>query len=140
MISSKFDAAAAQRTEIPAAARIAEVQVAGQDPAVAVERHDGVLHVDVEDPVGELADESGRIDPLPDQVAGIEIEAELRPMVQRFEGPLGRVAGRRRSPSGWTSRANFTPHSANTSRIGFNRSASSLNPSSIIAGGTGGKE
>ena len=41
---------------------------------------------------------------------------------------------------GWTSSANFTPHSLKTSRIGFQRSANSLKPSSIVASDTGGNE
>ncbi len=41
---------------------------------------------------------------------------------------------------GWASRANRTPTSSKTSRMGFQRAAKSANPSSIIAGGTGGKE
>ena len=48
-------------------------------PGLAVERHGGVLHVDVVDAVGELADEEVRLDALPDEVAGVEVEAERRP-------------------------------------------------------------
>ena len=62
-----------------------------KDAAAAVERHDRVLHVDVVDAVGERADELHRIDALPDQVAGVEVEAELLAVVQRLQGPLGRV-------------------------------------------------
>ena len=60
-------------------------------PLRAVERDQGVLHVDVVDPIGKRADELGRIDPLPDQVAGIEVEAELGAVVQRGQRPLGGV-------------------------------------------------
>ena len=62
-----------------------------KDAAAAVERHDRVLHVDVVDAVGECADELDRIDPLPDQVARVEVEAELLAVVQRLQRPLGRV-------------------------------------------------
>jgi hypothetical protein len=41
---------------------------------------------------------------------------------------------------GWTSSANFTPHSLYTSRIGFQRSAKSLKPSSMVESDTGGNE
>ena len=88
MISSKLTPPRPKRAEVPAAARIAEVQVAGQDAAAPVERDDGVLHVDVINPLREGADEFHRIDPLPEQVAGIEVEAELLAAVQRFDRPL----------------------------------------------------
>ena len=91
MISSKFDAAASGRAEVPAAARIAEIQMAGQNAAAAVERDDRVLDVDVVNPVGERAHELDRIDPLPEQMAGIEVEAELLALVECLERPLGRV-------------------------------------------------
>ncbi len=65
--------------------------MAGQDAGATVEGDDAVLHVDVEDPIGEPANELDRIDALPEQVAGVEIEAELLPIVQRFQGSLGRV-------------------------------------------------
>ncbi len=87
----EIDAAAPHGAKIPAAARIAEVQMAGQDSALAVQPDDCILHVYVEDPLGELADEAGRVHSLPDQMAGIEIEAELRTVIQGLQGPLGRV-------------------------------------------------
>ena len=52
---------------------------------------DGVLHVHVVDAVGEGADELDRVDALPEQVAGVEVEAELGPVVEGLEGRLGRV-------------------------------------------------
>ena len=60
-------------------------------PALAVERPRGVLDVHVVDPVGEGPDELDRVDELPEQVAGVEVEAELGPVVERLQGHLGRV-------------------------------------------------
>ena len=73
----EIDAAAARRAEFPAAARIAKLQMAAQNAAAAVERDDRVLDVDVINAVGKRPQEFDRIDPLPEQMAGIEIEAEL---------------------------------------------------------------
>ena len=66
MISSKLTPPG-PRAEVLAAAGIAEVQVARQDSVLAVQPDDCVLHVFVEDPVGEVADEAGRVHSLPDQ-------------------------------------------------------------------------
>ena len=113
--------------------------MAGENPARSIQPDDRILHVNVEDPLGKLAKESGRVDPLPDQVAGIEIKAELRPAAKGIQGTFGRIQieGDFR---GVYFQANFTPHSPNTSRIGFQRSAKSWNPASIIAAETGGNE
>ena len=64
---------AATLIESEGAARIAEVQVAGENSVVAVQRDNRIFHVYVVDPVGELADEPGRVHALPDQMTGIEI-------------------------------------------------------------------
>src|SRR5690606_14586392 len=81
-------AAAAQGTEVPAATRVAEVEVARKDARAAVELDDGVLHVDVVDAVAEAADELDRIDALPEQVARVEVEAELLAAAERLDRPL----------------------------------------------------
>ena len=60
-----------------------------QDAAAAVERDDRVLDVDVVDAVGELADELDRIDALPQQMARVEVEAELLAVAERVERPSG---------------------------------------------------
>src|SRR5690606_18612904 len=73
----EIDAAATWRAEVPAAARVAEVEVAGQDAGAAVERDDRVLDVDVIDAIRKLADELDRINSLPQQMTGVEVEAEL---------------------------------------------------------------
>ena len=70
---------------------VPERQVAGDDAGFAIAVDLGVFDVDVIDTVGEVARKDGGVHPLPDEVAGIEIEAELRPVVERFQGALGRV-------------------------------------------------
>jgi hypothetical protein len=70
---------------------IAEVQVAGQNAALAVQRRDRILDMHVVDPVRERPNEFHRVHELPMQMAGIEIEAELLAVVQRFERLLSRV-------------------------------------------------
>ena len=60
-------------------------------PALAVEGARGVLDVHVIDAVGEGPDELDRVDELPEQVAGVEVEAELGPVVEGLQGRLGRV-------------------------------------------------
>ena len=92
----EVDAAAPRRAKLPAAARIAKLQMARQDAAAAVERHDRVLDVHVIDAIGKRANELDRIDPLPQQMAGIEVEAELLAAIERLQRPLGRVDSRRR--------------------------------------------
>ncbi len=61
----KIDAASAGRTEIPTTAMITEGQMRRQDAGFAVERGDGILNMNMEDAIGELADELYRIDKLP---------------------------------------------------------------------------
>src|SRR4051794_16966935 len=87
----EVDAAASGAAEIPAAAVIAEVEMAGEDASAAVERDDGVLHVHVIDAIRKGAKEFDRVDALPVQVTGVEVEAELGTVVEGFQGPFGRV-------------------------------------------------
>ena len=91
MISSKFTPPWPSERKSQPRCGSPKFEWLAKDAAAAVERHDRVLHVDVVDAVGERADELDRIDALPDQVARIEIEAELLAVVQRIERPLGRV-------------------------------------------------
>src|SRR5262245_39861119 len=65
--------------------------MARKDPRAAIERHTGILHVHVVDAIREEAYELRRIDTLPQQVAGIEIEAELLAGVERIDRALGGV-------------------------------------------------
>ncbi len=60
-------------------------------PDPAVERPGRVLDVHVIDPIRESPDELDRVDHLPEQVAGVEVEPEFRPVVDRLQGSLGRV-------------------------------------------------
>src|SRR3954449_3444588 len=61
----EVDAAASGAAEIPAAAVIAEVEVAGKNAGAAIERDDGVLDVHVIDAVGEGPQKFDRVDSLP---------------------------------------------------------------------------
>ena len=58
------DVAVAHRHEIPAAARVAEREVRGEDRVASVQVDLRVLHVDVDDPVLELEDELRRVEEL----------------------------------------------------------------------------
>src|SRR5690606_29448234 len=87
----EVDGAAAWAAEVPTAAGVAEVDVARQDAAAAVECDDRVFHVHVINAVRERADKLDRVDALPVQMARVEVEAELGPVVESFEGPLGGV-------------------------------------------------
>lgn len=83
----EVDTSPAGRAKIPAAARVAEVEMTRQNAAAAIERNDGVFHMDVVHPVGKLADELDGVDSLPNQVAGIEVEAELLAVADGIERP-----------------------------------------------------
>ena len=50
-----------------------------------------VLHVNVIDAVRKCPDELNRIDSLPNQMAGIKVETELRAIVQCLERHLSRI-------------------------------------------------
>lgn len=78
-----------RRAEVPSAMGGAESNVASQNTIAAVQHHLAVLDVDMEDAVGELADEFGWVHALPLQVAGVEVEAETRMMADGLQGPLG---------------------------------------------------
>ena len=85
------DATAADAAEVPAATLIAEREVTGQDAGATVEGDRGVFHVSMIDAIGEVTDELNRIDALPDEVAGVEVEAELFAVVERLEGGFSGV-------------------------------------------------
>ena len=95
----EIDVAVAGGAEVPAAPQVAERQVRAEDAGLAVERHGRVLHVDMVDPVGELADEQVRLHALPDEMARIEVEAQRRPAFEFLEKPVAPCRGRRRSRS-----------------------------------------
>src|SRR5690348_4506442 len=54
--------AAPRRPEVPAAPRVAEVEMATENAGSAVECHDGVFDVNVINPIRELANELHRVD------------------------------------------------------------------------------
>ena len=61
----------------------------GAENAVfAVELERGVFHMDVENAIGEAADELDRVDHLPNEVRRVEVEPERRMEVERFEREL----------------------------------------------------
>src|SRR5580692_803865 len=62
-----------------------------ENPRAAVQRYAGVLHVHVVNAVRKEADEFGRIDPLPQQVAGVEVESEFLAAVERLDRALSRI-------------------------------------------------
>src|SRR5207248_1769242 len=66
----EVDVTVTEGAEIPAAARVAEWQVRAEDAGAAVEADGAVLHVHVEDPLREVADEEVRLHSLPLQMAG----------------------------------------------------------------------
>jgi hypothetical protein len=124
----ELDVAATGRAEIPEPAGVAEVGVAAEDAhrAVAV-APPHVLHVDVIDAVGELADEPDIIHALVAEVRGIVVETETLVVAdgrQRalgggdVEGDLGRMHFERE--------VHVTLSKA--SRIGSQRLAKSLKP------------
>ncbi len=84
-------AATSWTTEVPTASRIAKVNVAGQDTALAVERGDRILDVHVIDAIRECTNKLNWVNALPNQVTWIEIETELFSMSNGFESSLGGV-------------------------------------------------
>ena len=81
----------AQGAEVPAAAQVAEVDVGAQQAAAAVQRDGGVLHVDVVHAIDEVLQEEVRLDALPDQMAGVEVQAELRAIRKLGQQLLGGI-------------------------------------------------
>src|SRR5262245_5158682 len=65
--------------------------MARKDPRAAIERYTGILHVHVIDAIREETNKLRRINTLPQQVAGIEIETELLAGVERIDRALGGV-------------------------------------------------
>ena len=64
--------------EVPAAARVTPRQMGAQDAVAAVEHPDRLLDVHVEDAVGIGVDEIDRVDHLPVEMAGVEVDAHRR--------------------------------------------------------------
>ena len=72
----EIDVATPHAPEVPTSTMITERQVGTEHTrdAVVIDRH--ILHVRVHDSVAEHIDELDRIDTLPEEVAGVEVEAE----------------------------------------------------------------
>src|SRR5687768_11703715 len=81
-------APASDRSEVPAPAVVAEGEVRGKDAALAVESPECILHVGVVDTLREAVDELSRVDELPVEVAGIEVEPEGFAVVNSLQRPL----------------------------------------------------
>ena len=64
---------------------VSEGEVSAEDGVGAVEGGGGVFDVDMEDAVGESVDELDGIESLPDQVGGIEVDAEGGVVVECVE-------------------------------------------------------
>src|SRR3954451_16787343 len=75
--------------EVPAAAGLAEVEMAAEDRRAAVQAALGVLDVRVEDFRRELDDEGSRVEELVLEVARVEVDAEAGTVPDRVE----RLAG-----------------------------------------------
>src|SRR5581483_12306676 len=81
----------ARRAELPAAARVAKVQVAAEDAGAAVAAYVGVLDMRVIDAIGEVAGKRGGVDPLVEEMAGVKVEPEGRAAIDRLERALSSV-------------------------------------------------
>ena len=94
----KVHGTAAQGTEVPRAARVAEVCVTSENAGFGWNRRGiGVLHVDVVDAVAELVDELHVVDVLVDEVGRIVVEAEFLPIADGIEGDRTTIKERRQS-------------------------------------------
>ncbi len=60
--------------EVPATPRVTPGQMGAQPPVASVQTLAGLLAVDVVDPVPEVVEEADRVEVLPDEVAGVEVE------------------------------------------------------------------
>ena len=77
--------------EIPTTPCIAKIEVARQDPRLAIECRDRVLDMDMIDPIREGADEFDGINTLPVKMTGIKVESELLTTIK-----IGRASCRER--------------------------------------------
>ena len=85
------DTTASDAAEVPTASWVTEGEVAAEDTGAAIEGDGGIFHVDVVDAIGEGADKFDGIDTLPDEVAGVEVEAEFLASVECLECAFGGV-------------------------------------------------
>lgn len=85
------DTAASDAAEVPAASGVTEGEVAAEDTGASIEGDGSIFHVDVVDAIREGANEIDGIDTLPDEVAGVEVEAEFLAPVECLECAFGGV-------------------------------------------------
>lgn len=108
----------AGRDEVPAPALIAEGDMGTQDAVAAVEIQLDILDMNMIDPVREVQQEHLGIQALPDQMAGIKVDAQggtaVKGIQELFRAPI--VKGNLR---GWISRASLTPQRSNSSMMGL---------------------
>src|SRR5690606_41051316 len=83
-------AAAPRRDEVPPAPVIAEGQVRRQNPVPSVQDAHRLFDVDVIDAVRELVNELDRVQHLPVEVAGVEVDAERRAVADGLQRALRR--------------------------------------------------
>src|SRR5690606_21208442 len=87
----EVDVAAAHAAEVPVAAGVADGRVAAEDTGLAVAAAPPhVLQVDVDDAVGEAADEANVVDAMVGEVRGVVVEAEGGVAADGLYGPLCR--------------------------------------------------
>ena len=84
----EIDVAATDGLEVPVALGLVEIDVTTEDSGVMAEIPGDVLHVDVEDAVGEFVDELGVIDALVTEVGGVVVEPEGGMVIDGLEGAL----------------------------------------------------
>src|SRR3954468_1721701 len=87
-----WDVAVTGGDEVPTAPRVRPGQVRAQPAVAAVELLHRLLAVHVVDPVAEVPEEADRVEVLPDEVAGVEVQPEGRPVPDRGHRGDGRPA------------------------------------------------
>src|SRR4029079_13398837 len=84
-----LDAAMAGRDKIPAAARVAEVQMRAKNAGATIQVAPAFLDMHVIDPIGEGFEKRNRVDELVIQVAWVEVDPKRRPATDRRQRLLG---------------------------------------------------
>ena len=80
----------AGRDEIPPSAGVGPRQVGSESTVAPVELLARLLQVHVVDPVLEVPQESDRVEVLPHEVTGVEVQSESRPVADGLQRPLRR--------------------------------------------------
>ena len=93
--------AVAGRDEIPSSAGVGPRQVGSESTVAPVELLARLLQVHVVDPVLEVPQESDRVEVLPHEVTGVEVQSESRPVADGLQRPLrGPVVGKSSTKQG----------------------------------------